>query len=185
MVIEQILMIRAIIGLGNPGPKFIKTRHNIGFLVLDEFAKENNCLFQEKKLSPNSIPTLISNFESNNQNIELLKPLTFMNDSGKVIPYLLKKGIKPAEIIVVHDELEKKTGTVSSRIGGSARGHNGLKSIINFGAGECWRIRCGIDRPANKDDVPEYVLSNFLPLENVNELINSAIKEIKKIIESN
>ena len=84
-----------------------------------------------------------------------------------------------------HDELEKKTGTVSSRIGGSARGHNGLKSIINFGAGECWRIRCGIDRPANKDDVPEYVLSNFLPLENVNELINSAIKEIKKIIESN
>ena len=149
-------MIKAIIGLGNPGPKFTKNRHNIGFLVLDKLAEQNGCEFKEKSIS-NSTPVLISSFDS----IELIKPLTYMNDSGKTIPYLLKKGIKPEEIIVVHDEMEKKIGSVSSRVGGSARGHNGLKSIINFGAGECWRIRCGIDRPINKEDVADYVLSNF------------------------
>ena len=165
-------MIKAIIGLGNPGPRFTKTRHNIGFMVLDQLAKENNLSFIEK-----------NNFLTTNlDGIELIKPLTFMNDSGKVVPYLFKKGIKPEEIIVVHDELEKPVGTVASRIGGSARGHNGLRSIIQFGAGECWRVRCGISRPKDKSQVPDYVLSNFKPEEDTDKLINLAIKEIEKII---
>jgi PTH1 family peptidyl-tRNA hydrolase len=172
------VMIKAIIGLGNPGPRFTNTRHNIGFLVLDKLAELNNLDFKEKSLSNNS-PSMITALDG----IELIKPLTYMNDSGKVIQYLFKKGVKPHEIIVIHDEMEKKLGTVSSRIGGSARGHNGLKSIINFGAGECWRIRCGIDRPINKEDVPDYVLSNFENQEIIEKLTDAAIKEIYQILE--
>lgn len=171
------VMIKAIIGLGNPGPKFTNTRHNIGFLVLDKLAELNNLDFKEKSLTSNT-PVLITNLDG----VELIKPLTYMNDSGKVIPYLFKKGLTPQEIIVVHDEMEKKLGTVSSRIGGSARGHNGLKSVINFGAGDCWRIRCGIDRPINKADVPDFVLSNFENQNIVAKLTEDAIKEIYQII---
>jgi PTH1 family peptidyl-tRNA hydrolase len=170
-------MIKAIIGLGNPGPRFTNTRHNIGFLVLDKLAEQHNVDFKEKSLTQNA-PAMITTFDG----IELIKPLTYMNDSGKIIPYLFKKGVSPQEIIVVHDEMEKKLGTVSSRIGGSARGHNGLKSIINFGAGDCWRIRCGIDRPTNKDDVPDYVLGNFENQEIIANLTDNALNEIYQII---
>lgn len=170
-------MIKAIIGLGNPGPKFTNTRHNIGFLVLDKLAELNNLDFKEKSLA-NNTPAMITALDG----IELIKPLTYMNDSGKVIPYLFKKGVTPEQIIVVHDEMEKKLGTVGARIGGSARGHNGLKSVINFGAGDCWRIRCGIDRPANKEDVPDYVLGNFENQEIIANLTDNALKEIYQII---
>ena len=171
------VMIKAIIGLGNPGPKFTNTRHNIGFLVLDKLAEQHNVDFKEKSLTQNT-PAMITTLDG----IELIKPLTYMNDSGKVIPYLFKKGLTPQEIIVVHDEMEKKLGTVSSRIGGSARGHNGLKSVINFGAGDCWRIRCGIDRPTNKEDVPDYVLGNFENQEIIAKLTDAAIQEIYQIV---
>ena len=173
------VMIKAIIGLGNPGPRFTNTRHNIGFLVLDKLAELNNLDFKEKSLTSNT-PVMISNLDG----IELIKPLTYMNDSGKVIPYLFKKGLTPQEIIVVHDEMEKKLGTVSSRIGGSARGHNGLKSLINFGAGDCWRIRCGIDRPINKEDVPDFVLGNFENQEIIAKLTEAAIQEIYQIVKN-
>jgi PTH1 family peptidyl-tRNA hydrolase len=170
-------MIKAIIGLGNPGPKFTNTRHNIGFLVLDKLAELHNLDFKEKSLAQNT-PVMITNLDG----IELIKPLTYMNDSGKVIPYLFKKGVNQQEIIVVHDEMEKKLGTVSSRLGGSARGHNGLKSVINFGAGDCWRIRCGIDRPINKEDVPDFVLGNFENQEIIAKLTDAAVQEIYQII---
>lgn len=170
-------MIKTIIGLGNPGPRFENTRHNIGFMVLDQLAAEQNQDFNSKN---NYLTTCIKLLENN---IELIKPVTFMNNSGEVLKYLYKKGVKPEEIIVIHDELEKSFGKVSSRLGGSARGHNGLRSLIQFGAENCWRVRCGIGRPAEKYQAGDYVLQRFKPEENTEELVEEAIKEINKIVE--
>ncbi len=148
-------MIKAIIGLGNPGPKYYETRHNIGFQVLDALANQYNGKWSHKDHFDEAT------IQINDTPIILIKPTTFMNDSGKVMPYLQKKGIKLSEILVVHDELEKPFGAVSYRIGGSARGHNGLRSIIAHGGAEFGRIRMGIGRPNEREQVADFVLKPF------------------------
>lgn len=149
------LTIKAIVGLGNPGPKYIHHRHNIGFRVLDELAQRHNGSWRTKDNAD------IAEITINDQRIILIKPLTFMNDSGKVIPALLKQGIKPENILVVHDEMEKPFGNLSIRMGGSAKGHNGLRSIIGVCGMDFPRLRFGIARPERKEDVSNHVLSNF------------------------
>ncbi len=179
----EIKSIRAIIGLGNPGQKYYKTRHSIGFRVVDEFA---NRFFGSWKESANmevAQVNISSIFEDQkNHEIYLLKPTTFMNSSGKVISFLTKKGIKPGEILVIHDELEKKFGNLSIRLGGSARGHNGLRSIMGVIGAEFWRFRFGIGRPEDKSEVGDYVLSNFSKKEEVEleVLISEAVDLISK-----
>src|SRR5579872_2341140 len=98
--------IKAIIGLGNPGKQFHYTRHNIGFLVLDTLAESEHATWKEKENQE------IAEIHVNGQKIILIKPQTFMNNSGKVIPSLLKQGIKAENILVVHDELEKPFGKI-------------------------------------------------------------------------
>lgn len=147
--------IKAIIGLGNPGPNYYYTRHNIGFRVLDELAKAYGLSWQSK--DSHEIATLLKD----GKKILLIKPQTFMNASGKVIPSLLKQGIKAENILVVHDELEQPFGNLKIRVGGSARGHNGLKSIIASCGDQFARLRFGIGRPEFKEDVPHYVLEKF------------------------
>ncbi len=149
------LDIKAIIGLGNPGPRYYYTRHNIGFRIVDALAKAYNLSWQSK--DNQEIATLIKD----GKKILLIKPQTFMNDSGKVIPSLLKQGIKTENILVVHDELEQPFGNIKMRFGGSARGHNGLKSIIAACGDQFARLRFGIGRPEFKEDVPDYVLEKF------------------------
>lgn len=167
--------IKAIIGLGNPGHKFEKTRHNIGFQVLDALALNHQASWASKD---NLEYTQIT---FKDEPVYLIKPQTFMNDSGKVIPFLLKKGIKPEEILVVHDELEKPFGSVSIKSGGSARGHNGLRSIISIMGADFPRLRCGIGRPEHKEDVANYVLRPFSESEaDLKKMINQAIDLIIK-----
>ncbi len=149
------LDIKVIIGLGNPGPRYYYTRHNIGFRILDTLANRHHLSWQTKS----NMEVAIMPF--NGKQILLIKPQTFMNDSGKVIPALLKQGIKPENILVVHDELEQPFGVVKMRVGGSARGHNGLKSIISACGDQFARLRFGIGRPLAKEDVPNYVLEKF------------------------
>lgn len=169
--------IKAIIGLGNPGPKFHFTRHNIGFLILDQLANT----FNGNWLSKNKLEE--SEIIINGKKILLIKPQTFMNDSGQVIPYLQKKGINPEEILVVHDELEMKFGKIKTVFAGGARGHNGLRSIISFCGADFYRLRIGISRPENKEDVGNYVLSNFSEDKiELNKVIDEAIKEIERLI---
>jgi len=173
------LTIKAIIGLGNPGPRFTRHRHNIGFLIVDALAQRHGALWQTKDNAE------IAQITINDQRILLIKPLTFMNDSGKVIPSLLKQGIKPENMLVIHDELEKPFGNISIRMGGSAKGHNGLRSIIGVCGMDFPRLRFGIGRPAQREDVPNYVLSNFA--ENPAELeqhIQNAVDMIEKIFGS-
>lgn len=147
--------IKAIIGLGNPGHQYRNNRHNIGFKVLDVLAERHNASWTEKPLMHSA------EIQLNNQKVILVKPQTFMNSSGQVISFLQKKGINAENIMVVHDELEKPFGSIAIRQGGSHRGHNGLRSIIAACGQNFWRIRFGVGRPENKDDVADYVLSNF------------------------
>lgn len=168
--------IKTIIGLGNPGPKYHNNRHNIGFLVLDALAEKHHGSWQKKP------DREMGEVEINGQTILLIKPQTFMNDSGKVIPSLAKQGIKAENILVVHDELEKPFGKIENKTGGSHKGHNGLRSIIASCGADFHRLRFGIGRPENKEDVPTYVLTNFSKNENIQPLIDQAIDIIETII---
>lgn len=162
--------IKVIIGLGNPGPKYRKNRHNIGFLVVDALAERCHADWQHKD------QYAITQVTINGNAITLLKPLTFMNASGNILPAFTKKGIKPEQILVVHDEMEKPLGSLQIRLGGSARGHNGLKSIMNHIGADFYRLRFGVDRPLRKEDVSDWVLGNFdIPDEQLQHFIAQAV----------
>jgi len=169
----QKLAIKAIIGLGNPGPKFYNTRHNIGFRILDTLAQTHGGVWHKKNEMEYAEVTI------GNDHVMLIKPQTFMNNSGRVVPSLLKKDIKTENILVVHDELEKPFGNVSIKMGGSAKGHNGLRSIITACGPDFPRLRFGIARPLNKEDVPDYVLTNFS--ENADGLEQAIAHAVKTI----
>lgn len=172
------MLIKAIIGLGNPGPKFSYTRHNIGFMVLDELAQQFSGSWRSVNSNLEVCEVVI-----NEQKILLLKPQTFMNSSGLVISYLTKKGLKPENILVVHDELEIAFGRVTMRQGGSARGHNGLRSIIEACGPDFWRMRTGIGRPLDGTSVADFVLQNFSEdPDAVSRMIELAVSEIIKLI---
>lgn len=145
--------IKACIGLGNPGLSYYKQRHSIGFRVLDELASQEKV---DWKLKNNFLYSEV--FPSG---LLLIKPQTFMNNSGEVIPYLQKRGINASEILVVHDELEKPFGFIGFSFGTSHKGHNGLKSIMGIIGPQFWRLKIGIGRPLHKELVPEYVLQPF------------------------
>jgi PTH1 family peptidyl-tRNA hydrolase len=149
------LDIKLIIGLGNPGPKYRKNRHNIGFLVVDVLADHYQAAWQHKDQYD------VAQVKINDKDLILIKPLTFMNTSGNILPAFTKKGIKPEQILVVHDEMEKPLGSLQIRLGGSARGHNGLKSIMNHIGADFYRLRFGVGRPERKEDVSDWVLGNF------------------------
>ena len=169
--------IRAIVGLGNPGNQYYKNRHNIGFRIVDELSDKHHGSWNHKKNFHESEITI------DNSNVLLIKPQTFMNSSGEVVPYLTKQGIKADQILVVHDELELPFNKIQVRQGGSARGHNGLKSIINATGPDFWRMRIGVDRPDNREMVPDYVLTNFPPEQekSIMTIINNAIILIEKM----
>lgn len=169
--------ISALIGLGNPGPKFVFTRHNIGFRVLDALAEKHHASWHTKGNAE------VAQIALNDRTILLVKPVTFMNSSGQVLPHLAKQGIKKENIVVVHDELELPFGKLKVRTGGSAKGHNGLRSIIENIGPEFMRLSVGIDRPLNREEVPDYVLTRFRENEQqVEHMIQQAVIELEKII---
>jgi peptidyl-tRNA hydrolase, PTH1 family len=148
-------MIKALIGLGNPGRQFYFTRHNIGFRVVDALAERFNAQWREAK------DMELATIALDSHTILFIKPQTFMNSSGKVVPFLQQRGIKPEEVLVIHDELELPFGKVAFKKGGSAKGHNGLKSLIAAFGSDFDRVRCGIGRPEQKEQVGDYVLHTF------------------------
>ena len=174
----DIKKIKAIIGLGNPGLKYYKNRHNIGFKFIDKIAQK---YFVSWSVADNMEYSQIQ-FDLNEEinSIILIKPQTFMNESGKVIPFLCKKGITAENILVIHDELEKNFGSISFKFGGSARGHNGLRSIISILGYDFWRLRFGIGRPENPQEVGNYVLTNFSQTEEtqIDFLIEETVQKI-------
>jgi PTH1 family peptidyl-tRNA hydrolase len=172
------MIIKAIIGLGNPGARFDNTRHNIGFAVVDELARAHGGSWRMKDNME------LAEIRIGDNAVFLIKPQTFMNSSGQVIPALTKKGIAPENILVVHDELELPFGDLKFKEGGGHKGHNGLRSIIDAGAQGCKRLRFGIGRPADKDEVGDYVLMRFTePHDLVQAGIDKAVQMIEELFD--
>lgn len=168
--------IKLIIGLGNPGKQYYNNRHNIGFRVVEELAKAHHGNFKKAEHME------LAQINANDKPYFLVLPQTFMNSSGKIIPYFTKKGIGAENILVIHDELELPFGKIKFKLGGSSKGHNGLKSIMQFIGQDFYRVAIGIGRPENREDVPDYVLQNFSDSHATQELINQANLEIEKLV---
>ncbi|WEV45191.1 aminoacyl-tRNA hydrolase [Streptococcaceae bacterium ESL0687] len=152
-------MTKMIVGLGNPGSKYKDTRHNVGFMVVDDLAKEYNLTFTRDKTFAADIATTFINGEK----IYLVKPVTFMNESGKAVgPLLSYYGLDNENLLVIYDDLDMDPGKIRLRAKGSAGGHNGIKSIIaHTGSPVFNRIKIGIGRPKHGMKVPDHVLGKF------------------------
>ncbi|SFC51673.1 peptidyl-tRNA hydrolase [Polaromonas sp. OV174] len=149
-------MIKLFVGLGNPGPEYEATRHNAGFWWIDALARELKApLSLDKNYYGQVARTTI-----NGQTVWLLKPLTFMNLSGKSVAALARFfKIAPEEILVAHDELDIVPGQAKLKFGGSHAGHNGLRDIhAQLGSGDYWRLRLGVGHPGVKSEVIHWVL---------------------------
>ncbi len=141
---------KLIIGLGNPGKKYEQTRHNMGYLVLEELAKRLGIEFREKS----SCECWCADTIINGEKVYLCKPQTFMNASGQAVKKIMKKlGIGVEDLLVVYDDADLERGDIRFREGGSSGGHNGLQSILDIfprGA-RVSRVRVGIGRPPHTD----------------------------------
>ncbi|MCA1624324.1 MAG: aminoacyl-tRNA hydrolase [Acidobacteria bacterium] len=170
-----------VVGLGNPGAKYEKTRHNLGFLLVDYFAREENLQVKREECR-----ALIGRAEIEDETVELVKPQTFMNLSGEAIICLLKKENRDAEkLIVVTDDLALPFGKIRLRAKGSAGGHNGLKSIIGcLKTEEFIRLRIGIQPEHPINDTKSFVLENFskVDLEKVNEILQQSAGAVRAVL---
>jgi peptidyl-tRNA hydrolase, PTH1 family len=148
-------MIRLLVGLGNPGPEYDATRHNAGFWFIDEVARS----LKVSLVPERSYFGLVARANRPEGPIWLLQPMTFMNLSGKSVAALARFfKIEPAEILVIHDELDLLPGQAKMKFGGSHAGHNGLKDIQAQLGPDFWRLRLGIGHPGVKAEVIHYVL---------------------------
>ncbi|OQX93144.1 MAG: aminoacyl-tRNA hydrolase [Tenericutes bacterium 4572_104] len=142
---------KLIVGLGNIGEKYSRTRHNIGFITLDNFAKHHGVTFEKTK----------NYFVAKYGNAILIKPRTYMNLSGLAVQSIMTKNRNITDILVVVDDMDLQFAKIRIRKKGGTGGHNGLKSISSaLGSGEYGRIRIGIGRP-NSNDVKQFVLDRF------------------------
>ncbi|MBR2022385.1 MAG: aminoacyl-tRNA hydrolase [Mycoplasmataceae bacterium] len=169
---------KLIVGLGNPGFQYENTRHNVGFMVIDEIAKKMNLNINQKKFD--SLLFVNSDFI-------LLKPLTFMNLSGKAVKSVVDFfKIDISDIIIVCDDLDIKLGQAKIKISNSSAGHNGIKSIIEkLETSNFYRLKIGIGRPENKETkLSSYVLGKFNSTEKkvIDKVIDKSAEAIISII---
>ena len=171
-----------IVGLGNPGDKYKNNRHNIGFMAVDSIADDKQASFKSKFQGE------IAEIRVGGDKVILLKPQTYMNESGRSVGAAAKfYKIPPKNIIVLHDELDIKAGEIRMKCGGGNAGHNGLKSMqAHLGTADFWRIRMGIGRPENKNQVSNYVLSDFAKAESqiVEDMIDFISDSYGKLVEN-
>lgn len=155
-----------VVGLGNPGPQYERTRHNIGFLTLDAIAQQARAKEYRKysSLKPAGDYEIFSATLPRTKGLYLfLKPLTYMNLSGKAaLQVCMSKGLSPKNMLVVHDELDLPLGRMKLKMGGGTAGHNGLKSLVaELGTETFARLRLGIGRPQQHMAVRDWVLTPF------------------------
>jgi len=145
-------LVRLVVGLGNPGKEYERTRHNAGFWLVERFASANGVMLRKD----GKFQALVGRHEQ----AFLLMPQSFMNGSGRAVQMLAGFfKIKPDEMLVVHDELDFAPGVARVKQGGGIAGHNGLKDISQrLGSHDYWRLRIGIGHPGDKDAVADYVL---------------------------
>ncbi len=148
---------KLIVGLGNPGAKYARHRHNIGFMALDRIAQDHG--FPPWKAKHQGS---VSEGRFGTDRAVLLKPETFMNNSGQSVQAAMRfYKLEPADVIVLHDEIDLAPGKVKCKQGGGHAGHNGLRSIHAHIGPDYARVRLGVGHPGHKDRVPGYVLHDF------------------------
>ncbi|MGJ8617331.1 MAG: aminoacyl-tRNA hydrolase [Sulfitobacter sp.] len=148
---------KLIVGLGNPGAKYARNRHNIGFMALDQIAADHGFAPWKGKHQG-----AVSEGRFGSDRAALLKPETFMNNSGQSVQAAMRfYKLDPADVIVFHDEIDLAPGKVKCKTGGGHAGHNGLRSIHSHIGSDYGRVRLGVGHPGHKDAVPGYVLRDF------------------------
>ncbi|MBI2032399.1 MAG: aminoacyl-tRNA hydrolase [Candidatus Levybacteria bacterium] len=192
---------KLIVGLGNPGEKYEKTRHNLGFLVLEQFLKNfsevKNTVWDDKKKFKSNIAEIGWNSRKRKtlEKVILAKPQTYMNNSGMAVSLLASfYKIKPEDIWIIHDEIDLPVGAMKIRLGGSAAGHHGIDSIIkSLETDKFWRFRLGIGHSKGKEKIvktkigstTDFVLGNFSGAERskMKVLIKKAVRALETGLE--
>ncbi|MDR3270713.1 MAG: aminoacyl-tRNA hydrolase [Peptococcaceae bacterium] len=173
---------KVIAGLGNPGGQYAQTRHNIGFMLVDLLAEELNLTFHNK------FQGLLAEGRWQEERFFLLKPLSYMNLSGRAVRELVRFYKLPAtQILIVHDDLDLPVGTIRLRQRGSAGGHNGIRSVIGeLGTEDFWRLKIGISRPPAGWETIRYVLAAFAGSEEndrIDDALQNAVATVKLWLE--
>jgi PTH1 family peptidyl-tRNA hydrolase len=172
-----------LVGLGNPGPRYAGTRHNIGFRVVDHFAEQHRAPGFRARFEGE-----FSQLDAFGERVYLLKPQTFMNRSGHSVRAALAfYKLEPSDVLVVHDELDLPLGEFRLKKGGGEAGHNGLRSITEqFGTSDYARLRCGIGRSEGETGTTaDYVLDGFPLVDQplVERMVEGAVQAIRLVIE--
>jgi peptidyl-tRNA hydrolase, PTH1 family len=168
-----------VAGLGNPGREYERTRHNMGWLVVDELARRHDGSFRSKFAGQ------LAEVRDEERRLALLKPETYMNVSGRSVGAATRFfKVEPGSLLVVHDDVDLETGRLQARLGGGLAGHNGLRSLADaLGTQDFLRLRIGVGRPARGDRRPvaDYVLSPFEPEVDVEALVTRAADAVEVI----
>ena len=168
-----------VAGLGNPGREYERTRHNVGWLVADELARRHGGSFRSK------FSGRVAEVRVGDRRLALLKPETYMNESGRSVGAAARfYKVPPERTLLVHDDVDLEEGRLQVRLGGGLAGHNGLRSIAqHFGTNDFLRLRIGVGRPERGDRRPvaDYVLSPFDPSFDVEELVARAADAVEAL----
>lgn len=167
-----------IVGLGNPGDQYVNTRHNAGFWFVDQLAQRFGVTYRVEK----KFHGVVSSFRFQDREVRLLKPATFMNNSGRAVAAISQfYKIKPEAILVAHDELDFPAGKIRLKFAGGHGGHNGLRDLSALKTSDYWRLRIGIGRPEQKSQVLDYVLK--APSKSDAQLIAEALDQAELQLE--
>lgn len=173
-----------IVGLGNPGPRYELTRHNVGQLVVDELAARRGEGFRAHKANARVAETWL---RPGGAKLILAKPNTFMNVSGGAVAGLARfYGVEPARVVIIHDELDIPFDTIKLKAGGGHGGHNGVRDVAKaLDSGEFARVRVGIGRPTGRQDPADWVLDPFGAAErkNLPILLGDAADAVEQLVE--
>jgi len=168
-----------VAGLGNPGREYERTRHNAGWMVLDELARRHGGSWRSK------FSGSLAEVRLGELRLALLKPETYMNDSGRSVGGAVRFfKVEPEQVLVVHDDVDLEAGRLQARAGGGLAGHNGLRSLAqHLGSQDFLRLRIGVGRPGRGDPRPvaDWVLSPFAPEEDAEALIARAADAVETI----
>ncbi len=176
------MRMKLIVGLGNPGSEYASTRHNVGWMVIDKLAEQFGARAWQGKFKGRYSASTIDGAK-----VGFLKPETFMNLSGESVRAAMDFfKITPADVIVIHDELDLDFGDIRTKVGGGTAGHNGLKSIKqHLGTLDFARVRFGVGHPSDKNRVSSYVLNDFSKEEapQLPDLLGDAAKATATVLE--
>src|SRR5947207_2007177 len=168
-----------VVGLGNPGREYARNRHNVGHLVVEELARRHVASWKSK------FSGQLADVRIYDHKVALLKPETYMNESGRSVGAAAKFfKLEPDAILVVHDDSDLETGRLQARLGGGLAGHNGLRSIASaLGTSDFLRLRVGVGRPERGDPRPlaDYVLSEFEPHEDADAIVGRAADAVERL----